>query len=295
VKVGLSAVRDFIVGALVGIVSMLPGISGAVLAVCFGVYERLIADIADLRHTWKREFLFLAMVALGILGGMFGAAFVLEYLLENYRMATIFFSIGLIVGQLPMLYGKSGTFRGLSFTNTAALVIGITLMAAVLIMNLLGLLDTSGTSGEIPTEGASAFLYMIAVGLVMAISKLVPGISGATVLLVLGLMDPLTEGMTGFDMPLILSVGVGLVGGILIFSKLVNYVLVNYNRSTYLLILGLTIGSTAVIFYDGTLLLDTLSDIGTGVAMFIVGIVISLWLVRVGKRGAYTESQGTAS
>ncbi|MDR2846241.1 MAG: DUF368 domain-containing protein, partial [Candidatus Methanoplasma sp.] len=118
----------------------------------------------------------------------------------------------------------------------------------------------------------------------------VPGISGATVLLVLGLMDPLTEGMTGFDMPLILSVGIGLIGGILIFSKLVNYVLVNYNRSTYLLILGLTIGSTAVIFYDGTLLLDTLLDTGMGATMFIIGIVVSLWLVRVGRRSRSIEA-----
>jgi putative membrane protein len=289
VKVGLSAVRDFIVGLLVGVVSMLPGISGAVLAVCFGVYERLIADLADLRHTWRKEFFFLAMVALGILAGMFGLAFILDYLLENHRMATIFFSIGLILGQLPMLYGKSGTFKKMSAANSAALIIGIAAMAAVLIMNMAGLLDTSGTK-EIPTEGISAFVYMIVVGLIMAISKLVPGISGATILLVLGLMDPLTKGMTGFDLPLILSVGLGLIGGVLIFSKLVNYVLVNHNRSTYLLILGLTIGSTVVVFYDGTLLLETVSDIGIGAVLFVVGIIVSLLLVRIGEKSRCVDA-----
>ena len=134
----LSAAKNLIVGTLIGVTSMLPGISGAVLAVCFGIYERLIGDIANLRNTWRKEFTFLAMVAIGILLGMFIAAFALDFLLENHRIVAIFLSAGLIIGQIPMLYTCAGTFGNMGPSKWAALVAGLGIAIVFLIFNISG-------------------------------------------------------------------------------------------------------------------------------------------------------------
>ncbi|MDR3205594.1 MAG: DUF368 domain-containing protein [Candidatus Methanoplasma sp.] len=284
-ETGISSVRNFIVGALVGVTSMLPGISGAVIAVCFGIYERLVGDIACLRKVWKKEFFFLAAVALGILFGMFLAAFALDFLLENYRLIAIFLSAGLIAGQLPMLYRHAGALSRMTPMNIAALAIGLGIMIVIFALSLTGGIDASGTSEEeLLSKGVLSYGYMIVIGLIMAISKLMPGISGATVLLAIGLMDPLTSGMTGMNLTLLLTVGAGLVIGVLVFSKAVNHALVNWRRSTYLLIFGLTAGSLLVLLYDGYSLGSWTQDCAVAALTFAVGVIISLILVKIGDR-----------
>ncbi|MDR1404867.1 MAG: DUF368 domain-containing protein [Candidatus Methanoplasma sp.] len=285
-KSGLSAAKNFIVGALVGITSMLPGISGAVLAVCFGMYERLIGDIAHLRRVWRKEFLFLAMVGLGILAGMFLAAFALDFLLEKHRLIAIFLSAGLIVGQTPMLYRRSGTLGNMGSSNWAALVIGAGIAVVFLILNINSNAGSAMSVDELMSKGLMSYLYMIFIGLILAIAKLIPGISGATVLLAIGLMDPLTSGMTHFDMKLLMCVGFGLIVGMLIFSKAVDHALKNWNRSTYILILGLTVGSTAIILYDGAVLVSGAADAATAAVTFAIGLIASLLMVWIGDRTA---------
>ncbi|MDR3282256.1 MAG: DUF368 domain-containing protein [Candidatus Methanoplasma sp.] len=284
-ETGLSSAKNFIVGTLVGVTSMLPGISGAVLAVCFGIYERLIGDIAHLREAWRRDFFFLAAVALGVLFGMFLAAFALDFLLENYRLVAVFLSAGLILGQLPMLYGHADTFSKMTSRNAIALAVGLGIMVAIFALTVTGNVDASGTSEEeLMSKGMLSYGYMIVIGLIMAVSKLIPGISGATVLLAIGLMDPLTSGMTEMNPTLLLTVGAGLVAGVLAFSKAVNYALVNWHRSTYMLIVGLTAGSLLVLFYDGCSLGSWTQDLFVAALAFAVGTVISLMLVRIGDR-----------
>ena len=56
---GIQAVKDLMVGALMGIVSFLPGASGSTIAVIFKIYERLVADVADIKTgfelLWESE------------------------------------------------------------------------------------------------------------------------------------------------------------------------------------------------------------------------------------------------
>lgn len=267
-------------------VSMLPGISGAILAVCFKVYERAIHDIAHVREVFRAEFWFLAAIGAGILAGMFAGALALDFFLENYRMMTIFAAAGLILGQLPMLHRESGGLRGASAGNAAALSLGLLLAAFLLALNVAGIVDTSGGSSDrdLMSDGAASYGYMIAIGLIMAVSKLVPGISGATVLLAMGLMDPLTKGVAGFDMPLLAAFGLGLVGGILLFSKAVDFALARCRRSTYMLILGLTVGSLFLIAYDGVGLAGGASDLAVGAIAAAAGAAVSLWMAWIGDR-----------
>jgi putative membrane protein len=272
-------IKQFLIGILVGIASMLPGISGAIVAVCFGIYERLVKDLADIVHQVRKDFMFLLVVGCGILIGMVVIAFGLNYMGDNARMASMFLFLGLIAGQIPTLYYTTEPKTGKpSRYNYAALAIGVIIMGSFLLI---------GTGkDQILSHDLTSYLYMVFVGIFLAISKLAPGISGSTVLLVFGLFYPLVNALTGFDMALLLPLGIGLLIGLLGFSKVINYALTKHRRSTYFMILGLTIGSIVTIAYDTVPDITCLSDVIIGVITLAIGILISLWFMRLGNNNS---------
>ena len=270
------SVKKFLVGTLIGIASMVPGVSGAVLAVCFGVYERAVAILADLRHKLKDEFSFIALLALGIVFGMFLVAFGLDFLFEQYRFISILLFTGLIIGQYPELWRHTEPSVKPSKVNIICLVIGFLIMCSFLFMG--------GAQDKVLTHDMISYLYMIVVGVFLAISKIAPGISGSTVLMAGGLMAPLTHAMTTFDIRLLIPLGIGLIIGLVLFSKVVNYALNNYRKSSYMMIFGLTVGSTIVMlstsveYYVGSI------DLVTGAIAFVIGVVISIIFTKLGQR-----------
>lgn len=271
----LSAIKKFAVGSVIGIASTVPGVSGAVLAVCFGVYERLVADIADLRHRLKKDFWFILIIGLGILFGMFLSAFGLDFIFENYRMISVLLFAGLIIGQLPELWTQTDTSVKPKSTNYLALIVGLIIMGSFLIM---------GTSeSKVIGHDITSILYMVLVGVIFSVSKLAPGISGATILLAIGLFEPLMKVMTNFDIILLIPLGIGILIGLVVFSKVVNYALNHYRKSTYFMIFGLTIGSIFVMLGDAVNHYVGGTELAVGIVCFIVGIVLSILFTKIGK------------
>lgn len=268
-------IRTFFAGILVGIGSMLPGISGAVMAVCFGIYERLISDLADVVHKIRSDFVFILIVAIGIIIGMVGVSFGLKYMLDNFEIIAMFFFLGLIVGQLPELFNLTNDNEKITKYNAVAFIIGFLIMMVFLVV---------GAAEDIEIKhDLTSVLLMIGVGIILAISKLAPGISGSTVLLALGLYYPFTAAMTDFDMFILVPILIGLIVGILGFAKVMDYALRNHRKTTYCAIFGLTIGSIPVVFdyaiSDGVSTTDWIF----GIIAIVLGIGLSLLFSRIGK------------
>lgn len=278
--VSLASIKQFIVGILVGIASMLPGVSGAVVAVCFGVYERLIADLADISHKLRSDLPFILILGFGILAGMMVIAFGLKYASDNYATLLMFFFVGLIAGQIPQLYNLTSAPEPLNITNILAFIIGFVIMGSFLFL---------GTgSDQTLSHDLITVVYMLIIGIILAVSKIAPGISGSTILLVLGLYYPLINVMTSLDMILLIPVGIGLIIGILGFSKVMNYFLNYHRRSTYLIILGLTVGSLLVVISLAMNDLFTTMDIITGIIVTVIGVIVSLAFVKLGEHNSCT-------
>jgi putative membrane protein len=269
-------IKRFIVGTIVGIASMLPGVSGAIIAVCFGVYERLVADLADLRHRLTTDFVFIFVIGLGILFGMVVSAFGLDYLMDQYLVLALFLFLGLIIGQVPELW-KITKPKQQKFNkyNIVAAAIGFSVMLVLLKVGI--------AEDAVVGHNIESYVCLIFVGIIFAISKLAPGISGSTILLALGLYQPLMNAITHCDWALLFPLLLGLVIGLISFAKVINYALNNHRISTYCTIMGLTLGSVAVIlsyaYADITSYLDVLGGI---MAMFI-GIGMSMVFVKIGR------------
>lgn len=275
-----SALKKFLIGTVVGIVSTVPGVSGAVLAVCFGIYERLVADIADISHKIKEDFRFLMIVGLGIALGIVVSFKGLDWILENYLVASMMLFTGMILGQLPELWKHTEPEIKPSKTNILAFVIGIAVMCLFLALAMIE------SEEAVLTHDVVSCIYMLIIGVIFAMSHLAPGISGATVLLAIGLYPPLIEAISSFDAvlmaPFVIGVFVGLIG----FAKIVHHAITKYRKSTYMAILGLTIGSIFMIIWEAVSAEPGIADIALGAVALVAGVLISLLFSRIGKKAS---------
>ena len=269
------SLKDFLVGALVGIMSMMPGASGGIIAVVFGIYERLIADLADIRGRLFKDLRFIIPVGIGIVVGLLVCAVGIDALLQNWEVPMMFFFAALILYQMPDIRDMAnGEGDGRPTTwNIVACVVGFLVMVAFLFIG-----STDSDISLIELDMVDIVLLFV-VGVVIALSKIVPGLSGAAILLAIGLYTPLMDLVGGLDMSVILEravalvpIALGVVIGAIGLAKVVNHFMTNNRRSTYYCILGMTAGSIVTVTVQAIQGLDGM----TMAAASIVGVLIGL-------------------
>jgi len=273
--------NNFLVGILVGAASWLPGISGGVVAVLFGVYERLIDDVNNIRTKIREDFWFLVTLLAGIVVGLLIIVYVIDYMMSIYLMITMFFFVGLIIGQLPDLVKITRRGEPTRMSHVGWLAVGLAVMIVILVVELC----FTDESGEDVIEGAGLLMGMtlsFIAGAVYAVSKIVPGISGATVMLVLGLYVWMNTIIKQFDLVYLLPFGIGFIIAVFAFAKVMGYILKNHHHPIYYFIIGLTVGSIIVILALTDV--NGLTDVLIGCAAAAVGIVISLGLSMIKRK-----------
>ena len=269
--------KDVLVGTLVGIVSMLPGASGATIAVIFGIYERLISDLAEIRERLFKDLRFIIPVGIGIVFGLFVCAFGLKALMDQWEVPMMFFFAALILAQVPDVRSLGDDGQPMTAYNWAALVIGFAVMLVFLWISL------SGNGVDRTVDGFAVWLL---VGIILAVSKLAPGVSGSTILLALGLFTPFMDAMTAFDMSALIPGGIGLLIGVLVFARVVDYFIRNHRKSTYMVILGLTVGSIVTVSIEAATKLDGTAMILQSIVGIVIGLVLGVGLSRISKKYA---------
>lgn len=282
------SVKDFLVGGLVGIMSMMPGASGGIIAVIFGIYERLIADVADIRGKLLKDLRFIVPVGLGIVVGLVVCAVGINALLENWEVPLMFFFAALIVFQVPDIY-KLGTDRGKEGITKDAIIAGIVGFAVMIALIFVNGFDSGISLVELD---AVDIVLLFVIGLLLALSKIVPGLSGAAILLAIGLYAPFMNLIGDLDLSTIMDrvaalipAGIGFVFGVLALAKVVDYFLERHRVPSYICILGITVGSVVTVFVQafGAMASDMIPLCIVGVA---AGLVCGYLLEKVSSRYA---------
>ncbi|MBO7409773.1 MAG: DUF368 domain-containing protein [Candidatus Methanomethylophilaceae archaeon] len=274
--------RTFLNGVVAGIASILPGVSGGLILVLCGTYERLIEDISKLREKLKPEFVYLVSIAVGLVVGMLACTILLDRVLDEYAAPLMALFFGLIVAQVPEVWKLTGHEKGtkLPLSSVICMAVGLGLIIALMVIN--------GTGNEVDTEDHS-FGNLVLFGLcgvVLAISKVMPGISGSSLLIALGLFDVTIHSVADLDIYFIAPLCVGLLIGLLGFAKVMDFCLKRYRTQTYMLIMGLTIGSLLVIIQE--LIEESLDMWGWAVCivMAILGVAASYAFTLYGRKAA---------
>lgn len=262
-------------GFVLGIANIIPGVSGGTLAITLGIYKRLIEVISHFFKEFKENIKFVFFLGVGILLALAVFSNVVGYCLDNYPFATILFFIGVILGGVPLLFKKvAGTINvGNSF---------IFLIAFSIVMFM-----TFTSAGEVSISLEKLSLGNVIIlffsGLIAAASMLLPGISGSFVLMLLGYYYPIinaireiTKFQNLFHNIVILGIaGVGILVGIFLAAKLIEWLLEKYETLTYYGIIGFVIASIISIFITAISTSIGSIEIIVGIALMFVGIVLS--------------------
>ena len=234
---GLPAVKKFIVrviqGAIIGAGAILPGISGGVLGVAFGIYQPMMAVLAKPFQNLKLYWRMFIPVFIGWAAGFLGLAGVIAKLLELNAAIIISLFVGLIIGTFPSLF-REGSKEGRTKGMWIALAI-----STVALLTFFYLLKTGHQSTVAPSFG-----WYIFCGVLWGISLIVPGMSSSSILLFLGLYQPMSAGIAALDINVLFPFAIGIISTVVLLARLVNHLFEKHYGIAFFCVIGFVIAST---------------------------------------------------
>ena len=241
------AILIFVRGALMGSADIVPGVSGGTIALITGIYAHLIEAISnikfgfikplfkgDFKGFWNQmleeiDFKFLVPLVLGIGVAFLTLAKVVTYCMDNYTALTYSFFLGLIIASAVVLFKK---LNEINLKNLLFALLGAVLTYIFVSLN--------------PIAANHSLIVLFISGMIAICAMILPGISGSFLLLLLGQYKYMLNALHQLHFTEIIVFVVGALIGILGFSRILNYLLKNYENITMAFLIGVMLGSLKV-------------------------------------------------
>lgn len=275
-------IKNVLKGIIIGLASIIPGVSGGTLAVSMGIYDRIIHCINHLFRDFKNNVLFLLPIAVGMGIAVVASAIGIDYLFEAFPLQTNLLFVGLILGSLPPMYHK---------VKGETIRMGHILAAVIFFVLIAGLAFFNDCQGKEVTliPGLAETIKLFGIGVLSSATMVIPGVSGSMLLLLLGYYNPILDSIKSFviaalqldiaaalnEVYLLAPFGIGLVIGIFVIAKLIEIVFEKFPIHAYWAIIGLIIASPVAILLVASISKVTFISILTGILSFGCGIVIA--------------------
>jgi putative membrane protein len=230
----------FIKGMSMGAADVVPGVSGGTIAFITGIYEELITSIKSINLEalrlifrfkagafWKKiNGSFLLAVFGGVLLSVFSLARLLKWLMGNHPVLIWAFFFGLILASAIVVIKKIKSWNAARVTG---LIAGTVLMFF--------------TTRFAPAQTTDAYWYVFITGAIAICAMVLPGISGAFILLILGKYQYILGAVSDLDIPVLIVFGLGIITGLLSFANLLSWLFRKYHDITISVLAGFIIGS----------------------------------------------------
>lgn len=247
-------VKRLLQGMVVGIANIIPGVSGGTMMVAMGLYDKLIHAITHLKSEFRESMKLLIPIFLGAGLAIVALSRLFEFLLGNYPIPTNFAFCGLIAGSLPFILKK---VKGHSVSAGKG-VCFLIFFAIVIVTAVMG--ETSGNAADVSLSVIN-IVKLLLVGIIAAATMVVPGVSGSMMLMLLGYYDTILRTINGFVDALIafdvqeifvqcgvlIPFGIGVVLGIFLIAKLIEFIFSKAEIHAYYAIIGLIAASPIAI------------------------------------------------
>lgn len=232
---GSNPVMGILQGMLIGAGAELPGVSGGVLCVVFGVYKPIMRLLAHPIKELKNSAKLLIPVIVGFVLGFLLIAKLLGFVLETYEAQSLCLFIGLTAGMLPSMFREAGE-QGRSKASWIGMAVAFVIVFALLM-----------TLKIINVTIAPNFGWFLFCGFCMAMSIIAPGLSFSTLLMPLGLYGALSTGIGNLDFGVLIPAGIGAVITVIALSKFVGWLLDKHYSVMFHSIIGIVIAATVMI------------------------------------------------
>lgn len=275
-------------GALIGIGGILPGLSGGVLAVIFGIYDRVLDFFSHLTKDFWKNVKFFIPVGIGFIIGIVIFSFFVEKAFGAYEGLFTCLFIGFVVGTFPSLFAEAGK-KGRDTTDWVIMAVTAVALFLVMVMGDSFLADVA----------PNVFSWALS-GALVGLGVIVPGMSPSNFLIYLGLYEPMSAGIASFDFGVIIPLALGGIACVLLLAKVASWLFKKYYSRMYHFILGTVIGSSVAIFptvvvpaFSSEQLqlmsLSFLPAVLIAMAMFVGGIFFSLWFAGIESKYSTDE------
>lgn len=233
-----------------GTSDLIPGVSGGTIALLLGIYDDFISSVSGLfsKRFWP-SFKFLLPILLGMGLAIALLSNLFNYLLSYHEIPTMFFFTGLIIGIIPYLLKTSNYKQTFKTKHYLMILIGIIILVIITLLN-----NGDKHSGETLTLSFGLIIKYFIAGMFASSAMLLPGISGSFMLLVFGaygtVMFSISElvNLNFTALPILIIVGLGILTGFMLSSRMIQYFLHHHTTMTFALIIGFIIGSIYAVF-----------------------------------------------
>lgn len=252
-------------GFLIGLGKIMPGVSGAMIAITLNEYNKIIESIATLKKDIYNNLKYLSTIGIGIMLAIISMSKIIVNCLEQYYFATMLLFISVI---------SSGIVKTIKVIkmNKSDLVksISLLLIGAIILKTL------KQYNFDLNTNSTLNFIKLILIGIVDAGSSIIPGISGTALLMYFGYYDKIINTFATItkiclireNIKIIIPFTIGFVVGTVIISKIINKIIKKHSNIINIMV---------CVFMIYTLITLTKNTIqkSTNIKETLLGIIIS--------------------
>lgn len=218
----------FFKGIIVGLGGIAPGLSGSVLLIIFGLYQKTLEALGTLLTDFRKNLKFLLPLIAGMGCGVLLFSKLIDFCLTHYPVPTRFCFLGLILGTLPMVWKE---VKKQGFSVKYALVIGASA--------LLGIFAFRGNGSAFPQVTDPTLLQSILLGAAVAATAIIPGVDPAVFLSTLGFYEMYVGALANLEFSILIPMVLGLAAGAVAISFGMNLLFKRFYTATYSIIFGI--------------------------------------------------------
>jgi len=272
-------VKNVVIGMILGMSIMLPGVCAATIAVVLGVYDRIIRDLSKPSQYLKEDFWFIVTIIVVSIIGVYLTVKCLAFVIESYEVPLMLFFATAVGIQIPNIWRGADDGEKATGYNILALIVGFVLMVFVFFISITSF-------DQVSSPGPAA---LVLAGAIYGICILSPGLSGSTIIMALGLFAAIVTGLNALDVQVILPLVIGLAVGIIIFSKVIDHFLTRSRKSSFFAIIGLTAGSVVMVTVQALMKIDSSDTVIQCILAIAAGILLGLIAYRMTRKGAQRQ------
>ncbi len=280
--------KRLLYGVLIGIASIAPGLSGGTIAIALGFYENLISAVADLLKSFQKSFSYLLPYGTGAIFSIAALSVVFDYLFTEFPLPTNALFIGFILSTLPFIKGRFAQSLGNDQRSCKHILAGILFFILVIIPVLAKSSAVSADDGWDSSINAGSMLMFFAIGVIVAATLVIPGLSGTMILTALGFYRPMLTTASTFvtaavsldintaaqQLYYIVPMGIGIAIGGFIIAKMLNILFRKIPSYIYAAVTGL-LCATPIVMLSGVSKSELeLFNIAAAIAALIIGVLL---------------------
>ena len=240
-------ILGLIYGLVYGVSHVVPGLSGGTFLVIFGCYDLVCEAFALNFSIIKKHFFFLMFFGIGTVGGLVAFVHAITFLFNGYAIQTNLFFMGLILGGIPLIIKVATREEQFKPECLLPFILGLAVVISLFVMQKTGVF----ASGATQDADFIQIIRFASYSFIAAIAMILPGISGAFVLVAFGVYDIFIVALKELDLMVLVPAIAGILLGVVAGARLVLFIMKKYKLILYSAIIGMVIGSVVPLYPDG--------------------------------------------